>query len=131
MQGYIEIGVSALILIGTIVLCRFISKFIKVGFFDKEISVPIDTFVSRGIELLNSIPRLLLIITVAAVQKEPNLMTIMVIIGLTSWTGIARFTRAELLRIRNLSKHIKFNITKTINTYNNNNNNIYNLKKYK
>ena len=26
----------------------------------------------------------------------------MVIIGLTSWTGIARFTRAELLRIRNL-----------------------------
>ena len=29
-------------------------------------------------------------------------MLVMVIIGATSWTGIARFTRGELLRVRNL-----------------------------
>ena len=80
---------------------RFISKFINVGSLKKEIFVPIDTFVSRGIELLNSIPRLILIITISAVV-EPSIWIVMVIIGVTGWTGIARFTRAEFLRIRSL-----------------------------
>ena len=51
--------------------------------------------------MLNSIPRLLLIITITAVV-ERSIWIVMVIIGITSWTGIARFTRAELLRIRSL-----------------------------
>jgi len=102
MLGYLEIMISCLFLIGIPILLRFISRFIKSDFFNQEINIPVDTFVSRGIELLNSIPKLLLIITVAAVSKEPSLVRIMIIIGLTSWTGIARFTRAELLRIRNL-----------------------------
>ena len=60
-----------------------------------------DTFVSRGIELLNSIPWLLLIITITAVV-ERSIWIVMIIIGVTGWTGIARFTRAEFLRIRSL-----------------------------
>ena len=67
----------------------------------KEVYIPIDTFVSRGIELLNSIPRLILIITITAVV-ERSIWIVMIIIGVTGWTRIARFTRAELLRIRSL-----------------------------
>ena len=70
-------------------------------YLSEEVNVPIDTFVSRGIELLNSIPRLLLIITITSVV-ERSIWIVMVIIGVTSWTGIARFTRAEFLRIRSL-----------------------------
>ena len=101
-NGLLEISISLLILISIFIFLRILSKIFPGKFFNKEISVPVDSFVSRGIELLNSIPRILLIITVTAVQKEPSLNVVMVIIGLTSWTGIARFTRAELLRIRNL-----------------------------
>ena len=102
ISAFKEIMISLGIIILIIIIFRLISRVITNKWLNKEISVPIDTFVSRGIELLNSIPRLLLIITVSAIMKERSLFIIMAIIGLTSWTGIARFTRAELLRIRNL-----------------------------
>ena len=80
---------------------RFISRFLMFGKLKDEVSVLIDTFVSRGIEILNSIPRLILIITISAIFTR-SIWLIMTIIGLTSWTGIARFTRAEFLRLREL-----------------------------
>lgn len=71
------------------------------GFFGKKVSVPVDIIISRLIELMLSIPTLFLIISIAAISK-PSIFTVMAIIGFTSWTGIARFIRAELLRIRSL-----------------------------
>ena len=100
-NGLWEITISLFLIILLTIVMRFISKFINIGNLKKEIFVPIDTFVSRGIELLNSIPRLILIITISAVV-EPSIWIVMVIIGVTGWTGIARFTRAEFLRIRSL-----------------------------
>ncbi len=87
--------------IGITMLFRILSRAIQFEWLNKEVSVPMDTFVSRGIELLNSIPRLLLIITITAVV-ERSIWIVMIIIGITGWTGIARFTRAEFLRIRSL-----------------------------
>lgn len=75
-------------------------KFIPV--LKKEIAVPLDIIVSRMIEILNSIPTLFLILSILAIIKKPNIYYIMGIIGLTGWTGIARYIRAELLRIRGL-----------------------------
>ena len=72
----------------------------KWGWLGQEVNVPVDSLISRGIEIFNSMPRLLLIISISAVIEERSLWLVMVIIGLTSWTGIARFTRAEFLRIR-------------------------------
>ena len=99
--GMLEILISTAVIIFSVTIFRLISRLIKVKKLQEETFVPIDTFVSRGIELLNSIPRLLLIITITAVV-ERSIWIVMVIIGITSWTGIARFTRAELLRIRSL-----------------------------
>ena len=48
-----------------------------------------------------SIPTLFLIISVVAIVK-PSLFIVMAVIGFTSWTGIARFIRAELLRVRSI-----------------------------
>jgi len=100
-NGLFEITISLFWFATVVIVMRFFSKFINLGSLKKEIYVPIDTFVSRGIELLNSIPRLILIITISAVV-EPSIWIVMVIIGVTGWTGIARFTRAEFLRIRSL-----------------------------
>ncbi|MCS6895501.1 MAG: ABC transporter permease [Bacteroidia bacterium] len=61
----------------------------------------VDIAVSRVIEIMISLPTTLLIFTVAAIAK-PSLFLVMAVIGLTSWTGIARFTRGEMLKVRSL-----------------------------
>jgi peptide/nickel transport system permease protein len=61
----------------------------------------IDIAISRVFEIMLSIPTFFLLITVAAIFR-PSIFMTMIIIGLTSWVGIARFTRSEFLRIRNL-----------------------------
>ena len=101
VSGMVELLISTGIIILSVTIFRLISRLIKINKLQEETYVPIDTFVSRGIELLNSIPRLLLIITITAVV-ERSIWIVMIIIGITGWTGIARFTRAELLRIRSL-----------------------------
>ena len=100
-EGMIAMLISIGVVIGFTILFRILSKTITYGWLNQEVSVPMDTFVSRGIELLNSIPRILLIITITAVV-ERSIWIVMIIIGVTGWTGIARFTRAEFLRIRSL-----------------------------
>ncbi len=100
-SGLTQVMISFGIIIFVIFLFRVISRFLLFSVLKKEVTVPIDSFVSRGIELLNSIPRLLLIITISSIVTR-SIWIVMVIIGLTSWTGIARFTRAEFLRIRSL-----------------------------
>ncbi len=68
----------------------------------KEISLPIDALVLRLIELFNSFPTLVLLIAVLPIIDNPTILTVMLVIGLIRWTGIARFVRAELLRSRQL-----------------------------
>ncbi|MBT7726806.1 MAG: ABC transporter permease [Flavobacteriales bacterium] len=117
-EGMIEFTISILIILGITYVFRLLSKLITNKWLSTDIYVPIDSMVSRGIEILNSIPRLLLIITVTAIM-ERSLTIIMVIIGITGWTGIARFTRAEFLRIKSLeyvqaSKSLGFSSIRTI-----------------
>ncbi len=75
--------------------------FNKIPFLAKKTSIPVDIIVQRMIEVLVSIPRLFLIIAIVAISK-PSIYLVMIVIGLTSWTEIARFIRAELLKIRSL-----------------------------
>jgi peptide/nickel transport system permease protein len=59
----------------------------------------VDLIISRVFEIMLSIPTFFLLITVAALLP-PSIYLTMLIIGATSWVGIARFTRNEFLRIR-------------------------------
>lgn len=79
-------------------LGKFISRIPALG---QSVYVPLDSLISRTIEIINSLPLLILIITIAAITK-PSLGNVMILIGLTNWTGIARLTRAEFLKIRSL-----------------------------
>lgn len=58
-----------------------------------------DLALSRFIEIVICFPTLILIMAVLALIK-PSLVTIMVVIGLTGWTGIARVMRGEFLKRR-------------------------------
>ncbi|GIV41703.1 MAG: hypothetical protein KatS3mg034_1013 [Vicingaceae bacterium] len=97
-----ELMVSLFIIAVIFLVFNLMAKGLQnAGFFGKKVSVPVDIIISRLIELMLSIPTLFLIISIAAISK-PSIFTVMAIIGFTSWTGIARFIRAELLRIRSL-----------------------------
>jgi peptide/nickel transport system permease protein len=61
----------------------------------------VDLVISRLFELMLAIPTFFLLITIAAFLR-PSIFYTMIIIGLTSWVGIARFTRNEFLKVRNL-----------------------------
>lgn len=59
----------------------------------------VDEAVMRVVDIMLCFPSFFLILAVIAFL-EPNLVNIMVIIGLTSWMGIARLVRAETLSLR-------------------------------
>ncbi len=100
---FLELLISFFIFGAIMYAFKLISKGLKkLPFLTKEVVVPADILISRLIEVVVSIPRLFLIISIAAVVAKPSIFIVMMIIGLTTWTGIARFTRAELLRVRNL-----------------------------
>ena len=61
----------------------------------------IDLLLSRVIEIFQCFPPLFLILIIVAFIG-PSLMTIMVVLGLTRWTGVARLVRGEFLRLRTL-----------------------------
>ncbi|MES2731671.1 MAG: ABC transporter permease [Bacteroidota bacterium] len=62
--------------------------------------VPVDQAVLKLIELLSSVPALVLILLLASLTKA-SLLLLVFITGLTCWTEPARLVRAEMLRIRN------------------------------
>jgi peptide/nickel transport system permease protein len=86
--GFVAVGIAVVI---GVILGAF------AGYFGSWIDIAI----SRLFEIMISIPTFFLLITVAAIFR-PSIFLTMTIIGLTSWVGIARFTRSEFLRIRNL-----------------------------
>lgn len=67
----------------------------------KIVRFPLDDLISRFLEIWLSLPAYLLIITLSAVL-EPGADVLVIIIGLTAWTTVARLSRAELLRVRAL-----------------------------
>jgi peptide/nickel transport system permease protein len=59
----------------------------------------VDLFGMRLIEIFEAIPTLLVLITVMTAYGR-NIYYMMIVIGLLSWTGTARFIRAEFLKLR-------------------------------
>ncbi len=86
--GFVAVGIAAMIgvILGAIA-----------GYFGSWT----DLAISRVFEIMLSIPTFFLLITIAALLP-PSIFLTMAIIGATSWVGMARFTRNEFLRIRNL-----------------------------
>ncbi len=65
----------------------------------RPFALTVDTVITGFIDVMLCFPTFFLILTVIAVLK-PSIWNIMVVIGLTSWEGTARFVRAEILSLR-------------------------------
>lgn len=62
----------------------------------------VDTLLSRFIEVVMCIPSLVLILALVALLDSVSNVDIMVIVGCTGWTGIARLTRAEFMKLKQM-----------------------------
>lgn len=84
--GFVSVGLATLIgvLIG-----------VMAGFYGRWI----DSLLMRLVDLMLCFPTFFLILAVVAIL-EPSIWNIMVVIGLTSWMGVARLVRAEFLSLR-------------------------------
>lgn len=97
-QLCLSIGIGVTIIYVLSYLGRQVDSKLKLT---KTLHLPIDSIVSRIIEILNSIPSLLLIIALSAIAK-PSYTVLIFIIGFLSWTNIARLTRIEFLKTKQL-----------------------------
>ncbi len=67
-----------------------------------RITIPADKILTAVTSGFIALPRLLLLLTLAAIWK-PSILSLILIIGLTTWAEPARIIRTEILRLRSLS----------------------------
>jgi peptide/nickel transport system permease protein len=60
----------------------------------------VDSLLMRVVDMMLSVPLLLLIVTLAALLG-PSVRTIIIVIGVTVWTSVARIVRANILSLKN------------------------------
>ena len=86
MVGFVSVGIS--IAIG-----------IVVGMVAGFIGGIIDEVIMRIIDMLMALPTLFLILIIQVIL-EPSIYNVMIVIGVTSWMGVARLVRAEVLSLK-------------------------------
>ncbi len=59
----------------------------------------VDLIISRFIDIMLCFPTIFLILAVIA-YLEPSILNIMIVIGATSWMGVARLVRAEIMSLK-------------------------------
>lgn len=89
LVGFVSTGISAMIgiIIGS--LSGYLGGWVDMAF-------------SRVTEVVMCIPALVLILSLMAVIEKPTIWHMMVVLGITGWTGISRLTRGEFLKLKQM-----------------------------
>jgi peptide/nickel transport system permease protein len=95
-------GTRISLTIGVVAVLIYVSIGVVLGALAGYFGGWVDNVISRLIEVVITFPSFFLILTLAAVIQERSIFHVMVIIGVTSWTGVARLIRAEFLRQKSL-----------------------------
>ncbi len=85
---------------GILIPARLLGRLFRRGALARKVSLSPDPLINRLIEITVSIPVIYLIIMLVGSLGGQSTLVLILAIGLTGWTGIARLTRAEMLRIR-------------------------------
>ncbi len=86
LVGFVAVGIATLIGVILGALAGYYGGFI-------------DVLIMRFVDIMLCFPTFFLILAVIALL-EPSIWNIMVVIGLTSWMGVARLVRAEFLSLK-------------------------------
>ena len=88
LVGFVAVGISTLLGIFFGALAGYYGRFV-------------DSAVMRFVDIMLAFPSFFLILAVIAFL-EPSIINIMIVIGLTSWMGVARLVRAEFMKQKNM-----------------------------
>ena len=66
----------------------------------KTISIPLDSIISWITKIFQSIPGILLVLILISLFSKPSIYNIIIVIGILKWPLIARYIRAEILKIK-------------------------------
>jgi peptide/nickel transport system permease protein len=92
------------LLIVSELIIKVLEKYIfnKLPILNKKIIVPIDLIVMRVVEVMQSVPFILWILGALTIVGNLNITSLILLIGITGWTGFVRLVRGEMVRIREL-----------------------------
>ena len=100
---FLQLLISLFIFVVIMGIANLLTAVLKrIPFFAKQVSIPMDILISRLIEVKVSVPTILLILSISAIMNKPSIFITMIVIGFLGWTGIAKYVRAELLKVRSL-----------------------------
>lgn len=92
-----------LLIILTYILIRFFDFSLeKIPFFNKKSTFPLDNLLMRIVEIIQAVPTILWLFGMVAVNGNMSVLSLIVFMGLVSWTTLARMVRGEVMRIRQL-----------------------------
>jgi peptide/nickel transport system permease protein len=94
-------GARVSIFVGFVAVFIYVSIGIFIGAIAGYYGGVLDLFISRIIEIVMCFPTFFLILTILALWG-PNLFSVMVVIGITGWTGVARIVRGEFIKLRGM-----------------------------
>jgi peptide/nickel transport system permease protein len=87
LVGFVSMGIAAAIGIVVGALAGYLGGWV-------------DMLLSRFIEVVMCVPSLVLILALIAILPKTTIWHLMVVLGCTGWTGIARLIRGEFIRLR-------------------------------
>jgi peptide/nickel transport system permease protein len=90
-------GTRTALTLGVLAVAAFASLGLMLGALAGFFRGALDAAVSRVIETLSAFPTLVLVLVVQAIVPGASTFTLLVAIGLTRWTEVARLVRAEVL----------------------------------
>ncbi|HVP28645.1 MAG TPA: ABC transporter permease [Myxococcota bacterium] len=95
-------GTRISLTVGVVAVSLYVAIGVVLGALAGWFGGRIDLLISRVIEVMICLPTFFLILALVALVEQRSVFHVMAIIGVTSWTGVARLVRAEFLRQRAL-----------------------------
>ena len=93
-------GTRISLTIGVIAVAIYVTIGIILGALAGFFAGKTDIIIQRLIEIVMSIPSLIIILVLVAFLEKTSIFHIMLVIGLVRWTGVARLVRGEFYRLR-------------------------------
>jgi peptide/nickel transport system permease protein len=86
------------------IIASFIALFVGliVGVFAGYFGGIADKILMRITDVFLAFPKLFLVLVVVSLSQRQTIFSLILILGLLSWMGIARFIRAEFLKLKNM-----------------------------
>jgi peptide/nickel transport system permease protein len=95
-------GTRISLTIGVVAVALYVAIGVVLGALAGYFGGWVDGLVSRFIEIMICFPSFFLILTLAALIQKRSIFHVMIIIGITNWTSVARLVRAEFLKHKGL-----------------------------